>query len=330
MNNNPSVSVIIPAYNAARTLVRTIEAVRSQTVPPQEILIVDDGSTDQTPQLAQTFSDVRYLHQDNAGPATARNTGAATAKGEILFFTDSDCIPHRDWLEKGLSGFKEEKIGAVCGSYGIANPETRLARGVHGEILYRHHHLMPERPKAFGSYNFGVRRAVFEQVGGFLGQYRHASGEDNDLSYKILNSGYDIYFVRDCLVDHMHPERVGRYLKEQFRHGFWRAKMYLEHPVMTKGDDYTFWKDIVEVPWVWLIGLTALLSLFFHGIFLTVLAAAFLFLFCLEFCYSLVTSLSFLDAIFFSFVLFLRAFARCAGFSTGIPLFFCKNMRKKR
>jgi len=84
------VSVIIPAYNAARYLGKAIASVQSQGYDPLEILVVDDGSTDTTPAVVQGLRGVRYLHQTNSGPAAARNAGIAAAQGSFLAFLDAD------------------------------------------------------------------------------------------------------------------------------------------------------------------------------------------------------------------------------------------------
>jgi len=243
------VSVIVPAYNASATIGQTLEALSRQTCfQPFEVIVVDDGSSDKTADIVGSFAAVRYVRQDNAGPASARNHGARLAQGEFLAFTDSDCIPHEDWISLLVKGFGQQQVGVVAGSYGIANPQSLLARSIYKEILWRHTHLMQDYPNSFGSYNFCVKKEAFDAVGGFNTDYRNASGEDNDLSYKILKSGCRIYFERKALVDHYHPTSVTKYLKEQFRHGFWRVKMYQDHPDMMRGDGYTYWKDIFEMP----------------------------------------------------------------------------------
>jgi len=245
----PTVSVIIPAYNAAATINETLAALEDQTYQGSlEIVVVDDGSTDSTKSIVEKHPRVRCFFQPNAGPASARNLGVRKSSGEVLLFTDSDCRPEPRWVEKMVAGFSAPDIAVVAGSYGIANPRALLAQIIYQEIRYRHERLMPEFSRAFGSYNFAIRRGIFEAVGGFNAVYRRASGEDNDLSYKVLKSGGRIRFLKDAVVDHYHQTALGRYLKEQFRHGVWRVRMYVDHPGMMVGDDYTFWKDIVEVP----------------------------------------------------------------------------------
>jgi glycosyltransferase involved in cell wall biosynthesis len=89
--SNPLVSVIIPAYNAANFLGETLDSVLAQTYKNLEIIVVDDGSTDTTPNLLESYGDrIKVLHQTNAGQATARNTGARAAQGELLSFLDND------------------------------------------------------------------------------------------------------------------------------------------------------------------------------------------------------------------------------------------------
>lgn len=316
------VSVIIPAYNASATIGKTLEALSKQNCSQAfEVIVVDDGSSDNTESIVRSFTSVLYVRQANAGPASARNHGAQLAQGEILAFTDSDCIPHEDWVSKLMEGFVAQQVGVVSGSYGIANSVSCLARCVYKEIIWRHNVLMPDYPNAFGSYNFCVRKNVFDAVGGFNTAYRRASGEDNDLSYKIIRLGSRIYFQRKALVDHYHPSLLVKYLKEQFRHGFWRVKMYRDHPQMMGGDGYTFWKDIVEMPLVAFFLLGTLLSAF-NGVRLIDVEFIILFPFLLfEILCAWIMTRCFFEGIFFGFVLFFRAFARMAGLSTGIFVF---------
>jgi hypothetical protein len=209
----------------------------------------------------------------------------------------------------------------VAGSYGIANPTSALARVIYGEIIFRHKKRMPEFPRAFGSYNVAFRRQIFEVAGGFNASYRSASGEDNDLSYKVLRQGQRIRFLKDAIVDHFHQEDLDRYLQEQYRHGFWRAKMYLDHPGMAGGDDYTFWKDMVEVPLALLHVVFVFWPLLWFG-----LAAGFLMFELVSGSFIFGTSL---EAVLGGWVMWLRAFARVAGLAVGIVYFFTYYIFKK-
>jgi GT2 family glycosyltransferase len=323
-----TVSVVVPAYNAEKSIAQTIKALQEQTYKDVEIIIVDDGSLDQTRSIVQSLPNVKYIFQSNVGPASARNRGAQEVKTEIIFFTDSDCVPQKDWVEKILAGFKEKNTAVVCGSYGIVNDESLLARCIHKEILYRHHHLVPEFPKVFGSYNFAIRKNVFDQVGGFNMSYRFASGEDNDLSYKIISAGHKIYFKKDALVNHVHTSQVRKYLKEQYRHGFWRAKMYFDFPKMMKGDDYTFWKDGMEVALIVVILFCVLLAFFFPDTLLIPIVL-FILLYVIQIIFSFLITKNIFEGIFYSLVMSMRAFARAFGLSTGILVFLFKKDKNK-
>ncbi len=230
------VTVVIPAHNAAQTLPECLAACLNQTCRPREVIVVDDGSTDDTPRAAESLP-VRYLRQDRAGPAAARNRGAHEAEGDIVAFTDADCIPEPDWLEHLAAGFTDEHVVGVGGTYGIANPESLLARVVHGEILARHARF-GEEVDFLGSFNVAYRRDAFEAVGGFDETYSAASAEDNDLAYRLMDAGGRLRFVRGARVAHYHPARLASYLRTQMRHGFWRMKLYAGHPGRARGDRY--------------------------------------------------------------------------------------------
>jgi len=329
MNELPQVSVVIPAFNCQKTISQTIQALLRQSYKGLiEIVVVDDGSTDDTKKIIQGFPMVKYVYQNNAGPAKARNRGFETSKGQVVFFTDSDCIPHQDWIETMLEGFEGARVSVVCGSYGIVNRENLLARCIHQEIRFRHLKLMPEYPKAFGSYNFCILRRVFDEVGGFDASYRRASGEDNDLSYKVLKKGYKIRFQKEALVDHHHPERLGKYLREQFQHGFWRVKMYQEHPQMIQGDGYTFWKDAVEVLLVFLCWASLIFLSRDRNLSLYALIFFNIILLMLEFLFSLRIVQRISEVFYFSIVMCLRAFTRTLGFSTAFLVLPVSKLNK--
>ncbi len=240
------VSIIIPAYNAEATLGVCLEACLAQTYPDVEVIVVDDGSTDATPRIAQGFP-VHYIRQENRGPAAARNHGAAEAKGSILAYTDADCVPEPEWIERLAAGFAEG-VGAVGGTYALTSPEKALARMVHEEIAARHARFAQE-VDFLGSFNVAYRKEVFEAVGGFDETFTMASGEDNDLAYRIYDKGYKLRFVPEARVAHFHPTRLWPYLRTQLWHGFWRVKLYVKHPDRTRqGDQYAGLADFVAPP----------------------------------------------------------------------------------
>ena len=314
------VSVVIPAYNAESTIGQAVEQSFAQARQPLEIqvIVVDDGSKDDTAKVAESAG-ATVIRQENAGPAAARNRGWESATGQVICFTDSDCIPVADWLENLLDGFNESQVGAVAGSYEIANTNSWLARWVHREIVERHR-KMPGLIRAFGSYNLAIPRYVLRATGGFNPTYRQASGEDNDFSYRIIKEGWRIAFRPQAKVAHYHPEKVWKYLLEQYRHGFWRAKLYKDHPEMIRGDDYTRLRDRLEPILVLAVLTSAILSVF--GIIdsnwpLLLLLGAYAAIH-LSWPISWWLGEGKVEAFPFAGVTFLRGFARTAGLFVGI------------
>jgi len=242
----PSVSVVIPAYNSAGTIAEAIRACVNQDYPAVEVIVVDDGSTDDTGEIVRQFP-VRYVRQENNGPATARNTGWRQSRGEIICFTDSDCVPEPAWVSKIVSMLVDERAGGAGGSYDIRNPQNLLAACVHEEIVQRHLR-MARQVDYLGGFNVCYKRAVLEAVGGFDQSYRMASAEDNDLSYQVKKRGYELLFDADARVAHLYPTRLMHYLRRQAWHGYWTMKLYRAHPDMATGDVYARLMDHVEPP----------------------------------------------------------------------------------
>ena len=317
------VSVIVPAYNAEKTLSENIEVLLAQDYPKDkiEIIIVDDGSTDATSEIAKQYS-VRYIYQENKGPAAARNSGWKMSNGEIICFTDSDCIPEKEWVRKLINRYNSDKIGGVGGSYDSALPKNLLSSCVHEEIIQRHFE-MPEKVDYLGAFNLSYRKSVLEDVDGFDESYRMASGEDNDIAYRILKRGYHLIFDKDIKVTHYHPTNLLSYLKRQFWHGYWRMKIYHDHYDMAGGDRYAGFFDLVQPPLA-LATLALFPFLLFYSeaayIFITLLMA----LLVVQFPMPLKIINRTDEKTFFVLipVTFLRGYARGLGMALGINRFF--------
>ena len=325
------VSVVIPAYNAQQTIGAVVAHILSQTRGrlQVEVVVVDDGSIDETASIAESAG-ATVIQQANAGPAAARNRGWKTATGRFICFVDSDCVPTAGWLVNLLDGFTDRQVGAVAGSYDIANDSSWLARWVHQEIIERHSR-MPSSIRAFGSYNVAIPRYVLEATGGFDPSYRRASGEDNALSYRIIKKGYRIAFRPRAKVAHYHPERIWKYLMEQCRHGFWRAKLYKGHPDMIRGDDYTRLRDRLEPVLVGgIVGFLLLAVLWITGFIwpLLIFLAAYTSIH-LSWPMSWWLGEGKAEALPYAGVTFLRGFARTLGLGAGVFRFGLRMGRNR-
>jgi len=193
------------------------------------------------------------------------------------------------------------------------------------------HKRMPSFIRAFGSYNVAIPRHVLQATGGFDPVYRRASGEDNDLSYRIIKKGWRIAFRPQAKVAHFHPEKLWVYLMEQYRHGLWRAKLYKAHPDMTGGDDYTRVRDRIEP--ILVLGILGFALLAVLGI--TGFMWPLFFLLVLYFSIHLSWPVSWwlgegkADALAYGGATFLRGFTRTFGLAVGFLRFGLKKAPKR-
>ena len=323
---HPAVSIVVPVYNAARYLPGLVEACRAQEYPNlRGVILVDDGSTDGSRGVAKGL-DCTLIEQSNGGPAAARNTGWRNACGEIICFTDSDCLPPADWVENLVAEYCSGEVAGAGGTYGIANPEYWLARCIHEEIIERHA-AMSSRVNYLGSFNLSYRKRVLEEVGGFDESFLRASGEDNDLAYRIVKCGYQLAFTRAARVMHHHPHRLLQYLRQQFRHGYWRMKLYRRHPDMSRGDSYAGILDFMQ-PVMALLALP-LVALSFYRPIAYAAAAVVAAEFALQLPMAVRIALRTRRPGYLAFapVTFLRAYARGAGLVYGVWRFFILHKR---
>jgi glycosyltransferase involved in cell wall biosynthesis len=190
----PAVSVIVPVCNAAEYLEEGLESVVDQTVPPHEVVVVDDGSTDRSAEVAERFAashpEVRVLRRENGGPGLARNAGIAAARGDVLVFHDADdvMLPERIALQVGYLTMHTH-VGVVIGSTTLqlgsdVDPTSELVRR---EVA------TAERAQGVNIMVMAARASVFRTVGGFDPTYRLS--EDVKWLTRAAAHGVDIVFV---------------------------------------------------------------------------------------------------------------------------------------
>ena len=242
MNAQPRISVIVPAYNAAHTIDRCLGALADQTVASEafEVIVVDDGSTDETRALVETHAGVQLVMQPHAGPAAARNLGAQLARGDILLFTDADCAPARDWIERMCAAFDDKDTVGVKGAYVTYQPEI-VARFVQLEYEAKYDRMAQHRFIDFiDTYAAGYRRAVFLANAGFDPIFPNASVEDQEFSFRLARQGLKMVFMRDALVYHLaHPASVWIYWRRKLKIGYWKVLVTRRHPDKAWHDSHT-------------------------------------------------------------------------------------------
>ena len=267
-------SVIIPAYNAEKHIENCLRAVEAQTSQPLEIIVIDDGSKDNTRTIVKTFPDVKFFSQQNQGPAKARNVGAQKAKGEIIVFLDSDCVPEKNWLEEMLKPFSDEKVIGVQGAY-KTNQTAVVAQFDQMDIEYRYERMKRAKKLDWiGSYSAAYHKKEFEKFKGFDESFPKASGEDAELSYRIAEAGGKLVFNPHAIVFHTHPATLWKYLNVKFFRAYWRMRMYVKHPQKAVTDSYTPQELKVGIPTGIAIGLISMASVIVYGIELVQLAVS--------------------------------------------------------
>lgn len=317
----PYISIIIPTFNSASTLGHTVEACLSQDYPKDrlETIVVDDGSSDNTKEIIKRFP-VKYIYQKRNGPASARNNGWLNSNGEGICFIDADCVPYKDWISNLVQHYNKYNVGAIAGSYAVGGSRYLLDKFIHYEIKYRHS-MMSVYTNSFGTYNVLVKRFVLEELGGFDPFYYNASGEDSDLSYRITKAGHKIYFEKGALVTHGNILRFWKYLAIQFRHGYWRMRLYKKNSSMVIKDEYGYWKDFIEIFLVTALIFYLLSNLQVKFLISGILAIT---LFVIQMYLPLKISLEQGDIryLIFSLVTFIRVFARFLGGIVGFITFW--------
>jgi glycosyltransferase involved in cell wall biosynthesis len=190
---SPTVSVVIPAFNAAPYLGEAIESAAWQTLPPHEIIIVDDGSNDCSVSIASSAGDVRIIRQSNLGVGAARNAGIAACSGEFIALLDADDI----WLPDKLLRQAAALNGDASAGYALGRHRSFLADGCSIPASYIAEALGESAHSPLPSSWF-VRRSVFEQVGPFNPRYRVA--EDIEWIGRASNMGVRFTTVDEVLM----------------------------------------------------------------------------------------------------------------------------------
>jgi glycosyltransferase involved in cell wall biosynthesis len=190
----PLVSVVIPAYNASRTIARAVDSALAQSYKVLEVIVVDDGSDDNLGAALQQYGDaVLLVKQDNAGPGAARNRGASEARGEFLAFLDSDDFWHPQKLDMQLAAFHERPNTCLCWSdYRRLRANEIAAADTTGSIqrpgfLYSDDFSAFFRNPYVGTPGVMIRRDLFARLGGFRTDLR--AGEDVDLWLRAAYRG---------------------------------------------------------------------------------------------------------------------------------------------
>ena len=214
MTGQPFISVVVPVYNGKRFLKACIDSLKNQNYDNYEIIIVDDGSTDGSPELVTPPSQL-ISTQGRKGAGAARNLGAKSATGDYLLFTDADVEAPQDWVKKTAQTIVEKNV--KCGGGGYAGPveNTFIQWFAFEELAWRRKNFHGE-VETLVSNNLFCERELFEEFGGFPESYCAASSEDMEFSW-MISRDHKLWWNKDNGVFHNFTPTAKAYLSQQSR-----------------------------------------------------------------------------------------------------------------
>ncbi len=236
----PRISVVVCSYNGARTIRDTLEGLRNLDYPDFEVIVVDDGSTDSTPSIAQDY-DVRLISTENRGLSNARNTGLEAATGEIVTYIDDDAYPDPHWLTfLAVTFMNSDHVGV--GGPNLAPPDdgpiadcVANAPGNPSHVL-----LADDVAEHIPGCNMAFRKDALQAINGFDPRFRSA-GDDVDICWRLQERGWTLGFSHGAMNWHHRRNSIRMFWKQQL--GYGRAEALLEEkwPAKFKASGQMCW-----------------------------------------------------------------------------------------
>lgn len=243
----PFVSIIVPVYNGERNIGNCIKSLLSLNYPSSklEIIIVDNNSNDGTRRVIQEFPVLSLVEDKIQSSYAARNTGLKRCKGEIIAFTDSDCIADEDWILKVVECFQDENVGCVAGRIEGYSPSNYIE-----EYLIKNHYLSQEETTLKHWYlpyaqtaNAVYRRAVLDAIGVF--EERWVSAGDTDLTWRmLLHTRYRLHYCKDALIFHVHRSTLKGLFNQRKTWGYGEVLLYKKYKVHYHNLEKSFGKEM--------------------------------------------------------------------------------------
>jgi GT2 family glycosyltransferase len=225
VREEPLFSVVVPTYNRQDQLLRCLHSLSCLNYPPDryEVIVVNDGGTQTggiTGPLERALN-LRLIDQEHAGPAAARNAGAARASGRFLAFTDDDCLPDPNWLgalAQSLSAWPDHLHGGRTVN-ALRDNIFSTASQLLNSYIYSYYNTEPHAARFFASNNLAVSTEHFLSTGGFNCTNMLAAAEDRELCDRWRYHGYRLTYAPEAVVRHAHPLTFRSYWRQHFNYG---------------------------------------------------------------------------------------------------------------
>ena len=257
--HSPLFSIIIPTYQRSAQLRRCLEGITRLDFPLKnfEVVIVDDGSPESPEKILLPFTrrlEIILLNSRHAGPAAARNKGAARANGEFLVFTDDDCIPAPGWLQtysKCLADTPDALMGGSVINGLPGNPFSNTSQLL-SEYLYGYYNRERNDARFLMSCNMAVKKDRFRMTGGFDTDFHRAGGEDRAFCSNWLQNGYRMIYAPEAAVVHFHALTFRTFLLQHFAYG---RGAFIYHRKLSRrgnaegGEPLLFYLNLLKYPY---------------------------------------------------------------------------------
>jgi len=224
MRKQPFFSIIIPTYNRQSQLTTCLQSITRLDYPRKcfEVIVVNDGGDKTLEAIVDQFHNqinLSLITQPHAGPAAARNIGATKAKGELLAFTDDDCIPAPDWLQV-LASYFTERSDCIVGGRTI----NLLTNNIYStmsqlilDVVYRHYNSNPNQSRFFATNNMALPSDLFFVMSGFDPHF--TTSEDREFCDRYLYHGFQLIYASEAIVYHTHTLKFRTFCQQHFNYG---------------------------------------------------------------------------------------------------------------
>ena len=245
----PSVSVVVAAHNAGRTLDACLQSLKRLRYPDYEVIVVDDGSTDDTAAIMQRYAEFRGITTGNQGVSAARNEGLRVARGEIIAYIDSDAEADPDWLNYLVTTYLKFDVAGVGGPNIVPAEDGWVAKCVYRapggptqvmlDDCYAEH---------IPGCNMSFRAAALNAIGGFDPRFR-AAADDVDICWRLLDAGYAMGFSPSAVVWHHRRPSVKAYWRQQVGYGVSESILERKFPNKFNPWGHAFWAGRIYAPY---------------------------------------------------------------------------------
>jgi O-antigen biosynthesis protein len=261
----PKVSVVVACYNGGRTLQPCLDSLGRLNYPSYQVIVVNDGSTDITAQVASLYKNFHTLSQTHLGLSAARNAGIFAGDGEVVAFTDADCRADEDWLYYLVGDLLKGAFVGMGGHNFLPPDDSAVAAAVMVSPGGPAHVMLTDRQaEHIPGCNMAFYKWALIEIGGFDPIF-HRAGDDVDLCWRLQERGYRIGFSPPGFVWHCRRSTVPAYLRQQSGYGEAEAMLVRRHPEYFNSFGASVWQGRIYTASKF--GLTIGRPIIYHGLF---------------------------------------------------------------